>query len=112
MIRPGTIYDLPQITIVRTSMRENHLSVAQLAERGITEQLIAAEMVSGDLGCWVAEAQGTVVGFSMADRYKANIFALFVLPDHEGHGHGSALLSQCETWLKSHRSSEANLCTD
>jgi hypothetical protein len=66
MIRTSTSYDLPQITIVRTSVRENHLSVAQLAERGITEQSIAVEMVSGDLGCWVAEAQGTVVGFSKA----------------------------------------------
>jgi GNAT superfamily N-acetyltransferase len=100
VIRPGTIDDLPQITIVRTSVRENHLSVEQMAEAGITPKSVAARMTSGELKCWVAEHDGTVVGFSMAERNTANIFALFVLPAFEGRGFGSLLLAACEDWLR------------
>lgn len=111
MIRPGTIADLDQISVVRTSVRENHMSMAQLAERGVTQASIAAQMQSGELGCWVAEVEGQVVGFSMAHRETANIFALFVLPDHEGQGLGSALIKPCESWLKSLGHAEAHLDT-
>ncbi len=53
------------------AVRENHLSVEQMAALGITHQSIAARMATGDLGCWVAEEEGAVVGFSMADRVEA-----------------------------------------
>jgi GNAT superfamily N-acetyltransferase len=100
VIRPGTIDDLPQITIVRTSVRENHLSVEQMAAAGITQQSVADQMISGALKCWVAEQDGTIIGFSMAERDTANIFALFVLPAFEGRGFGSSLLAACENWLR------------
>jgi GNAT superfamily N-acetyltransferase len=100
VIRPGTADDLPQITIVRTSVRENHLSVEQMAAAGITPQSIAEQMRSGELKCWVAEQDDVIVGFSMADRDTANIFALFILPAFEGRGLGSMLLAACENWLR------------
>ncbi|MGH6819856.1 MAG: GNAT family N-acetyltransferase, partial [Methylocella sp.] len=88
------------ITRVRTSVLENHMSVAQMAVIGITPDRIAAEMQAGDLGCWVAEHDGRVIAFAMADRRDGNIFALFVSPKHERQGFGSALLARCESWLK------------
>jgi GNAT superfamily N-acetyltransferase len=100
VIRLGTIDDLPQIVIVRTSVRENHLSVEQMARVGITPQGIAEQMTSGELKCWVAEQDGLVVGFSLAERDTANIFGLFVLPDFEVRGFGSLLLAACENWLR------------
>ncbi len=100
MIRAGVVADLPAITAVRTAVRENHLSVEQMAELGITPQTVAARMNTGDLGCWVVEEQGSVVAFSMADRLQGEIFALFVHPLHENKGYGSALLSACEGWLR------------
>jgi GNAT superfamily N-acetyltransferase len=100
VIRLGTIGDLPQITIVRTSVLENHLSVEQMARVGITPQGIAEQMTSGALKCWVAEQDGVIVGFSMAERDTANIFALFVLPAFEGRGLGSMLLQASEAWLR------------
>jgi GNAT superfamily N-acetyltransferase len=112
MVRKGSIVDLDQITVVRTSVRENHMSVEQMAARGITQASIAEQMLAGELGCWVLEANGIVVAFSMAVRKTGDIFALFVLPGHEGKGYGSALLLECEKWLKDSGHSEAHLDTD
>jgi GNAT superfamily N-acetyltransferase len=112
MIRLGTIDDLPQISIVRTSVRENHLSIEQMAKAGITPQGIAEQMTSGALKCWVAEHDLVIVGFSMAERDTANIFALFVLPDFEGRGLGSMLLEESEAWLRELGHSHAILNTE
>ena len=111
MIRPGHISDLPAITRIRTSVAENHLSMEQMAEIGITHDSIAAEMTEGHLGCWVAMDGGGIAGFSMADRRDGSIFALFMDATHEGKGHGSALLEACEAWLKQQGHAEARLTT-
>lgn len=102
---------MPAITHVRISVAENHLSVEQMAERGITPESVLADIASGDLGCWVAEAEGEVVAFAMADRRDASIFALFTLPGKEGRGLGSALLARAEAWLVEMGHNEAWLTT-
>ncbi|MBC8036960.1 MAG: GNAT family N-acetyltransferase [Rhizobiales bacterium] len=102
---------MPGITHVRTSVRENHLSLEQMAERGITQDGIVAGMEAGHLGCWIAEDQGQIVAFSMADRRTGNIFALFVLPGFERRGFASALISRCENDLRIHGFSDAHLDT-
>jgi GNAT superfamily N-acetyltransferase len=99
-LRAARIEDLPAIAIIRTSVRENHLSVEQLAERGITEESIAARMRSGNLGAWVTTIDAEITAFAMADKTTGNIFALFTHPDHEGKGCGSVLLTRCEGWLR------------
>jgi len=99
VIRPARQSDLARITAVRTSVIENHLSVEQLAERGITEDSIWADIAAGHLGAWVGEAEGRVVAFAMADRRRGQIFALFTEPGFEGRGLGAALLVACEDWL-------------
>lgn len=111
MIRSGQIADLATITRIRTSVTENHLSVEQMAEIGITHESIAADMTDGSLACWVAVEGGEIVGFSLADRRDGNVFGLFMDAAHEGRGHGSALLSACEAWLRQHGHAEARLTT-
>lgn len=111
MIRAARADDLPAMTRVRISVVENHMSVAQMAERGITPESTIAGMVAGDLGAWLAEEDGEVVAFSMADRRDASIFALFTLPSKEGRGHGSALLAAAEDWLASQGHGQAWLST-
>ena len=64
MIREGAIADLPEITRIRTSVVDNHLSVDQMAEIGITLDSIAAEMTSGHLGCWVAMDGAAITGLT------------------------------------------------
>jgi GNAT superfamily N-acetyltransferase len=68
-------------------------------------------MAAGDLGAWVAEEDGEIVAFAMADRRDASIFALFTLPGKEGRGFGSALLAEAEAWLVAMGHSEAWLTT-
>src|SRR5262249_43787465 len=100
----GTIYrvaveaDMAGISRVRTSVAENLLTVAQLEERGITNASVAASLRTSAKG-WVAVRDGEIVGFSIADRNSQCLFALFVLPAHEGRGIGGRLLELAVTWL-------------
>jgi GNAT superfamily N-acetyltransferase len=111
MIRPGRASDMPDIVRVRTSVTENHLSVEQMAAMGITPDSVLADIACGNLGCWVGEDAGRVVAFAMADQRDGSIFALFVLPEHEGKGHGTRLLAACEDWLRSRGHAVATLST-
>lgn len=97
-IRPARQDDVPAIFHVRTSVRENALNMAQLAALGITPETVAAAI--DDTPCaWVATIHGDVVGFSMVDLDSGCLFAAFVLPGHEGHGLGTALIHAAEAAL-------------
>ena len=111
MIRRASVEDLAAIVAVRTSVKENHLSVAEMVARGITSERIIGKMNSGKLGGWVAESEGEIVAFVMADRDDAQIFALFTLAGFERRGYGARLLDQALAWLKSHGHTEAWLST-
>lgn len=111
MIRVARPEDMPAMTAIRISVTENHMSIAQMAERGITAEATLAEMAAGDLGAWVAEDAGGIVAFAMADRRDASLFALFTKPGCEGRGHGSALLTAAEAWLGERGYKEAWLTT-
>lgn len=104
--------DLPAIVHVRTSVHENHLSVEGMAALGITPERTVAALQAGDLGGWLAEEDGAVLAFSMADRRDGQIFALFTLPGCEGRGLGTGLLSLATAWLGEQGWSEAWLSTD
>lgn len=110
-MREGTVEDVAAIIHVRTSVLENHLDVAAMAVLGITSESLAANMTSGDLGCWVEEADDEVVAFAMTDKRDGQIFALFVLPGYEGRGFGRRLLAAAVAWLRQHGHGEAWLAT-
>jgi len=99
VFREATAADLPGISRVRTSVRENLLTVEQLRERGITNESVAASFLVDSKG-WVAEGEGEIIAFSIADRAARSIFALFVLPDWEGRGLGTGLLDLALSWLR------------
>ena len=98
LFRQATAADMPGISHVRLSVIENALSVEQLEERGITNASVAASLLTHRKG-WVAEQNGQIVAFSMADRADWSIFALFVLPGYEQRGLGSQLLDLALGWL-------------
>src|SRR5262249_53251656 len=110
LLREAGPADLPGISRVRTSVRENQLTVEQLKERGITNESIAASFLGGSKG-WVAEHSGEIVAFTIADRATGSIFALFVLPDYEGKGLGSRLLEMALYWLREQGASRVWLTT-
>jgi GNAT superfamily N-acetyltransferase len=98
ILREATTADLPGISRVRTSVRENLATVEQLRARGITNESVAASFLADSKG-WVAEHAGEIIAFAIADRAARSVFALFVLPEWEDLGLGSRLLELAIGWL-------------
>ncbi len=115
LVRLARVTDVPAMFSVRTSVKENILTRAELAELGVTPDAIAQAVASAPCA-WVAEVNGEVVGFAMVDLETACLFAAFVLPAHEGKRIGTQLIQACETalferhpvaWLETDRHSRA-----
>ena len=98
-LRVATSADIPALFSVRTSVRENHLDHAQLAERGVTPASLAGMLAGEAARTWVIEERHAVVAFCTADARAGTVFAVFVHPEAEGRGHGRALLRAAEAWL-------------
>ncbi len=92
LIREASRDDVPALAAVRGAVKENVLTSDIPPER-----LVAGLEVRGR--GWVAEYEGQVVGFSMADREESMIWALFLLPEWERRGLGAALLGRAVGWL-------------
>lgn len=92
--REATIQDIPAMSRIRLSVRENILS----NPARVTEQMYADYLSILGRG-WVVEANGEVVGFCYADRENSSIWALFMSPEHEGLGLAKRLLKLAVDWL-------------
>lgn len=92
-IRSATVADVPQIMAIRFAVQENRLS----DPNKVTAQLCCDYLDALGHG-WVCEDAGQIIGFSYAAR-EGSIWALFVLPEHEGRGAGSQLLDAAVKWL-------------
>jgi len=94
-IREATIDDIPAMHRVRVSVRENRLSSPDRLTPASYAQALAD-------GCgWVSESDEGIAGFAFGNR-DGNVWALFVNPEHEGQGHGSALHAVLVAWLEAH----------
>lgn len=86
IFRQATIADIPQIQVVRNSVKENMLSDPALVPDSDVELYISRRGKG-----WVCETDGHIVGFSIADLQDNNIWALFLHPGFEGQGIGKEL---------------------
>jgi len=93
IFREACIRDIPQIQIVRHSVRENMLS-----DPGLVTDEDCAEYLANRGRGWVCESNGEIVGFAIADLYEDNIWALFVKPDFEKMGIGRKLHDIMMDW--------------
>jgi len=86
MIRKARPADHARTHDIRMGVRENILSDPTL--------VTAAEVdwYRDHAIFLVAEEAGEIVGFTCANHQTGMVWALFVDPAHEGHGHGRALL--------------------
>lgn len=93
IFREAQIRDIPQIQVVRHSVKENVLSNPALVTDKDCEEFLTVRGKG-----WVCEMDGTVVGFSIADLEENNIWALFVHPEHEAKGIGKRLHKEMLDW--------------
>lgn len=106
-----TASDIPELFHIRTSVRENLLTLDDLTEAGITTESVT-QMLAGSHKGWLCRVDGQAAGFVMADRTSGELWVLAVLPQFEGQGIGSALLRRAEDWLFSLGWKELWLWTD
>jgi GNAT superfamily N-acetyltransferase len=86
MIREAKVEDIPQIQVVRNSVKENTLSnPALVSDTDVNEFLFTRGKG------WVCEIDHTIVGFAIVDFKENNIWALFIHPDFEKQGIGQLL---------------------
>ncbi len=93
-LRPATVADIPAMHAVRLAVRENVLRDPSRVQPGDYAALLA-----GPGWGVVAEVDGQLAGFGMADGASRNLWALFVAPGFEGRGIGRALHDELLDWL-------------
>ncbi|MCG2611974.1 GNAT family N-acetyltransferase [Flavobacterium sp. SM15] len=93
IFREAQIADIPQIQIVRNSVKENTLSDPAL----VSDKDCEVFMFERGKG-WVCEIDNRIVGFAIADLQDDNIWALFIHPDFEKKGIGRKLQEIMLTW--------------
>ena len=93
IIRQAVSADIPQIQIVRNSVKENMLSNPALVPDEDCEEFINIRGRG-----WVCEIDGRIVGFSIADLKDNNVWALFLHPDFEKMGIGRKLHDVMLNW--------------
>ncbi len=93
IFRGALITDIPEIQIVRNSVKENILSDPAL----VTDKDVEDYITHRGKG-WVCEINNCIVGFAIADLQDDNIWALFLHPDHEGNGIGKSLHDTMLNW--------------
>jgi GNAT superfamily N-acetyltransferase len=86
LFRKATIADIPGMSRVRMAVKENVLS-----DPGRVTAEDYREMLEEKGAGWVCEVAETIVGFAIVDFSDANIWALFVDPDHDKKGIGRKL---------------------
>lgn len=84
--RRATVADITGMSRVRMSVKENILSNPAL----VTPESYRMMLEEKGAG-WVCEIGETIVGFAIVDLSDANIWALFVDPDHDKKGIGRKL---------------------
>lgn len=92
ILRTALRTDMPALWEVRYAVRENTLTPGRIGD----EELLRS-IETGGHG-WVAEADGRVLGFAIGLN-TGNVWALFVRPEAEGRGIGSALHAAMLDWF-------------
>lgn len=85
--------DICRCIAIRARTRENAVSEAELAQRGVTEASWRKDVENGLLKGHVCEVDEDVVGYCFADQTTGEIVVLALLPSHEFKGIGKALIS-------------------
>lgn len=107
MVRQASLSDVATMNDLRLQVRENALS-----DPGLVTEAMTADAITESGRGWVFDEGVRILGFSIALEKKPSIWALFVLPGHEGRGIGQALLGSAVDWLWSRGARRIRLSTD
>ncbi|MBP8916781.1 MAG: GNAT family N-acetyltransferase [Chitinophagales bacterium] len=92
-IREALVTDIPEIQIIRHSVKENILS-----DPNLVSDADCVEYITNRGKGWVYEINNLMVGFAIADLQENNIWALFILPEYEKNGIGKKLHDTMLKW--------------
>jgi GNAT superfamily N-acetyltransferase len=104
-LRPATRADLPRIFEVRHGTAENRLENPAL----VTDAEVAWYMDEAIF--LVSEDENGIQGFACANPQTGYVWALFVIDEAQGRGHGTALLSGAVEGLRRAGNRQAFLTT-
>jgi GNAT superfamily N-acetyltransferase len=93
IIRQANSQDIPQIQVVRNSVKENMLSDPSLVPDEDVEDYINNRGKG-----WVCEINGVITGFAIVSVTDNNVWALFVQPGHDKQGIGRMLHDEMMNW--------------
>lgn len=92
VVRTAIRDDMASLWAVRYSVSENTLTRGRISDDELRRS------IEEDGRGWVAEEDGHIVGFAIGLR-SGNVWALFVRPEAEGRGIGSALHEAMLEWF-------------
>ena len=104
-VRPAAVDDIPAMHRIRLSVRENRLSDPDRIAEGDYLSFVDAG------SAWVVERAGMVVGFAALDGSTGTVWALFVDPEAEGAGIGTALHDHMIEWARKQKLRRLKLST-
>ncbi len=107
VIREALPSDVLAINSLRLAVHENVLE-----NPGWLTEARTTDAIANTGRGWVVESEGTILGFSIANRNDNSIWALFVRPGHEKKGLGRALLAKAVEWLWQNGAKTITLCTE
>ena len=93
IFREAQIKDIPQIQVVRHSVKENTLSDPALVPDKDVEDYITRRGKG-----WVCEINNRIIGFAIVSVADRNVWALFIQPGLEGKGIGQRLHNEMMDW--------------
>jgi GNAT superfamily N-acetyltransferase len=93
IFREASTDDIPQIQLVRNSVKENMLSDPALVPDNDVEDYINKRGKG-----WVCKIDNTIVGFAIVSVTDHNVWALFIQPGYDKKGIGKKLHDEMISW--------------
>ena len=90
--------DISAVLKLRTSTRENRMTMAELADLGITPESVSEALNVKTKG-WVCENEQRILGFTVGDGNSGEMLVVAVLPEAEGQGIGRQMMVFVQDWL-------------